>query len=382
MTTSRQLRLAGASVALAAIVVTVASCRAGAGARAGDAGVPPRERGGELTRQLLAGAFDSLPAGIVLDLGGDGDTVLVRWFTDRRRDSLGREWPDDPVLEVEGLSAGADFLARLEARYGREVELVHEAVYRCHFPFCERPRSLEYTRIARFSGDTAKTLRIGWLWTGDSLIGGWIIPSGQALPSELASYEPHTPLRLPFDGEWVVLWGGRELHENYHMGVPPLRFAYDFVVDSAGSLHRTDGRDNADYYCFGRPILSPAAGQVTMALDSFAENVPGTPRPGYRGPGNFVVIDHGNGEFSFLAHLRRGSVRVAAGERLEAGDAVGECGNNGQSVLPHLHYQLQLDARPGSRSVPAPFSDFLANGVRVARGMPTRGQSVMHASRP
>ena len=50
MTTSRQLRLAGASAALAAIVVTVASCRAGAGARAGDAGVPPRERGGELTR--------------------------------------------------------------------------------------------------------------------------------------------------------------------------------------------------------------------------------------------------------------------------------------------------------------------------------------------
>ena len=94
------------------------------------------------------------------------------------------------------------------------------------------------------------------------------------------------------------------------------------------------------------------------------------------------MIDHGNGEFSILAHLRRGSVRVAAGERLEAGDAVGECGNNGESVLPHLHYQLQPDARPGSRSVPAPFSDFLANGVRVARGVPTRGQSVMHASQP
>ena len=48
MTTSRQLRLAGASAALAAIVVTVASCRAGD--RAGDVGARPRERGGELTR--------------------------------------------------------------------------------------------------------------------------------------------------------------------------------------------------------------------------------------------------------------------------------------------------------------------------------------------
>lgn len=378
MTTNRQLRLACGVPLLMAVLVTVASCRPGAG----DSGVHPHERGRELTRQLYAAAFDSLPAGIVLDLGGDGDTVLARWFTDRRRDSLGREWPDDPVRTVEGLRAGGAFLARLEAVYGREVAMVDEAVYRCYYPLCELPRSFEYNRIARFSGYTGNTLTIGWLWAGDSLVGGWIIPSRRAAPSDLASYQPRTPLRLPFDGEWVVLWGGMKPHENYHVAVPPLRFAYDFVVDSAGSLHHSDGRDNSDYYCYGRPILAPAAGRVTMALDSFAENVPGTPRPRYRGPGNFVVIDHGNGEFSILAHLRRGSVRVAAGKRLEAGDAVGECGNNGESVLPHLHYQLQLDSLPGSRSVPAPFGDFLANGVRVARGVPTRGQSVMHASPP
>jgi hypothetical protein len=371
------LRMSGLPV-FAAMLVTLASCRASGGT----GGVHPRERGRELTRQLYAGAFDSLPASIVLDLGGDGDTVLARWFRDRRRDSLGREWPGDPVLTVEGLRAGPAFLARLETVYGREVEMVDEAVFRCYYPFCERPRSLEYARIARFSGYPGNTLTIGWLWAGDSLVGGWIIPSRRAVPSDLASYQPHTPLRLPFNGEWAVLWGGVKPHENYHVAVPPLRFAYDFVVDSAGSLHRSDGRDNTDYCCFGRPILAPAGGRVTMALDSFAENVPGTSRPRYRGPGNFVGIDHGNGEFSILAHLRRGSVRVAAHQRLAAGDTVGECGNNGESVLPHLHYQLQLDSLPGSRSVPAPFSDFLADGVRIMRGVPTRGQRVMDASRP
>jgi hypothetical protein len=199
------------------------------------------------------------------------------------------------------------------------------------------------------------------------------------VPSTLEVYEPRTRLRLPFDGEWVVLWGGAKPHENYHVAVPPVRFAYDFVVDSGGSLHRTHGRSNEDFYCWRRPILAPAAGRVAMTVDSFAENIPGTARPGYRGPGNFVAIDHGGGEISMLAHLRHGSVRVSNGQTLAAGDTVGECGNNGESVLPHLHYQLQ---RGPARPVPALFSDFLANGARVTRGQPTRGQRVIQAPRP
>jgi hypothetical protein len=50
-------------------------------------------------------------------------------------------------------------------------------------------------------------------------------------------------------------------------------------------------------------------------------------------------------------------------------------------VLPHLHYQLQLSSLPGTRPIPASFSDFLAEGARVTRGIPTRGQRVMHAPR-
>lgn len=352
-----------------AILVAAASCRAER-----QTGFDVRQRSRAITRQLYAGVLDSLPGNMLVDLGGPGDTVLVRWFVDRRRDSLGREWPTDPVLTLEGRQAGPAFLARLEATYGHDLGMVDEGVYPCYHPLCERRHSFEYNRIARFSRYGDHTITVAWLWTNDTLVGGWIIPSRRAAPSELETYEPKTTLRLPFDDEWVVLWGGTKPHENDHVAAPPLRFAYDFVVDSGGSLHRTDGRSNADFYCWGRPILAPAAGRVVMTVDSFADNVPGESPAGYRGPGNFVIIDHG-GEFSVLAHLRRGSVRVATGHKIAAGDTVGACGNNGESALPHLHYQLQLDARPG-RPVPAPFSNFMVEGVRVARGQPTRGQRV------
>jgi peptidase M23-like protein len=45
------------------------------------------------------------------------------------------------------------------------------------------------------------------------------------------------------------------------------------------------------------------------------------------------------GPFVLLAHLRRGSVEVAAGDRVQAGDLVAACGNSGNSTQPHLHIQ-------------------------------------------
>jgi murein DD-endopeptidase MepM/ murein hydrolase activator NlpD len=57
--------------------------------------------------------------------------------------------------------------------------------------------------------------------------------------------------------------------------------------------------------------------------------------------GNCVIIDHGNSEYSLLAHMQQGSVTVKVGERVTAGQVIGRLGNSGNSFGPHLHYQLQ-----------------------------------------
>jgi murein DD-endopeptidase MepM/ murein hydrolase activator NlpD len=57
--------------------------------------------------------------------------------------------------------------------------------------------------------------------------------------------------------------------------------------------------------------------------------------------GNCVIIDHGNSEYSVMAHMQQGSVTVKPGERVTAGQVIGRLGNSGDSFGPHLHYQLQ-----------------------------------------
>ena len=42
-----------------------------------------------------------------------------------------------------------------------------------------------------------------------------------------------------------------------------------------------------------------------------------------------------------LAHLKRGSIVVRAGDKVKRGQLLGQCGNSGNSSEPHLYYHLQ-----------------------------------------
>lgn len=55
--------------------------------------------------------------------------------------------------------------------------------------------------------------------------------------------------------------------------------------------------------------------------------------------GNEVVIDHG-GEYSVLAHMKKGSVKVKVGDKVKSGDEIGLLGNSGNSSEAHLHFQV------------------------------------------
>ena len=212
---------------------------------------------------------------------------------------------------------------------------------------------------------------------GDEITGILVRPRTPLPRDPNAGRRLRARLLLPFHGEWLVFWGGKRERQNYHVIAPDQRHAYDLVGWRAGATHSGAGTRNTDYWAWGRPVLAPAGGVVVAAVDGVPDNRPQVEIENTRDPaGNHVVLDLGNGEYALLAHLRRGSVRVRPGQRVRQGDALGSCGNSGNSSEPHLHFHVQDRARlfGAARGLPIAFRGYKADGRIVARGTPVQGQ--------
>ena len=57
--------------------------------------------------------------------------------------------------------------------------------------------------------------------------------------------------------------------------------------------------------------------------------------------GNYLLIDHQNGEYSLLCHFLERSIVPSIGDRVQQGDFIGKIGMSGDTSYPHFHYQLQ-----------------------------------------
>lgn len=60
----------------------------------------------------------------------------------------------------------------------------------------------------------------------------------------------------------------------------------------------------------------------------------------YRGYGNLVAVDHGNGYISLYGH--NSEIKVKAGDRVDTGTVIALSGSTGRSTGPHVHYEVRL----------------------------------------
>lgn len=195
-------------------------------------------------------------------------------------------------------------------------------------------------------------------------------------PSNYLNYETKTDLELPFNNEWWIFWGGRGVAENYHAAHKEQRFALDIVQKINGSTYAGNGTQNKDYYCFGKRLNAPGNGIIVEVINDIHDNVPGQFNRDVP-TGNLVVIDHENGEFSLLAHFKKGSIIVSIGDIVTKGQELGKAGNSGNSSEPHLHYHLQTTGNPfNGEGLPAQFQNYYANEVFVSRGEPVQNEYV------
>lgn len=222
-------------------------------------------------------------------------------------------------------------------------------------------------------------------------------------------YRTRTNLILPLRGR-VLVWDGHDLqshHRRFDFTEARFRnrgndsnyqrYGYDFVlVDERGSMHRGPAKvfddwyrgpvdANSDYLGFGADVLAAGAGTVAAIHDGDPDNrrfdeAELEKRETAYG-GNYIVLDHGNGEYSWFGHLQQGSIRVKRGDRVEQGQTIARMGASGDSLFPHLHYELRNGA--GARGVdglPSEFTGFRrllgTTVLPVERGTVTTGDIV------
>jgi len=130
------------------------------------------------------------------------------------------------------------------------------------------------------------------------------------------------------------------------------RFAVDWEQLNADHRIYTGPRERLESYTiFGKPVLAVADATVVSAIDGLPEQVPGKYPQGISlaaADGNSVILRlddpalHGH-VFAMYAHMQPGSLRVHAGDKVHTGQVIGLVGNTGNSVAPHLHFQLMAE---------------------------------------
>lgn len=90
----------------------------------------------------------------------------------------------------------------------------------------------------------------------------------------------------------------------------------------------------------GTPVIAAADGII---IDIKDDSDIGGAGPKYEKDENFIEIRHRNNEYSYYGHIRKGGAFVKIGEKVKAGQLIGESGNTGWLANisePHLHFMV------------------------------------------
>jgi archaellum component FlaG (FlaF/FlaG flagellin family) len=195
------------------------------------------------------------------------------------------------------------------------------------------------------------------------------------------SYDP-VAFSLPLHG-LVLVHDGHDFyshHRRYNLvaryeadpssAVSANLYAYDFMrTTSAGLLFRGDPNRKESWLSYGEPIFAPADGLVIEVVSDLPENTftstGEAQSPSLNeakdpmGFGNHVKIQHADGRVSWLLHMQPSSIRVRVGDHVRDEQLIGRVGFSGDSLFPHLHYNVTDGPSYPSQGVPSYFKQLV-----------------------
>jgi Peptidase family M23 len=162
----------------------------------------------------------------------------------------------------------------------------------------------------------------------------------------------HTRAALPVNGRvWVAQ-----------------RYAVDWEqMDASGRIYAGPREKLQSYAIFGQPVLAVANALVVSAIDGLPEETPGSFPSNIAldaADGNCVILDLGENRYALYAHMQPGSIKVHRGETVHPGQVLGLVGDTGNSIVPHLHFQVtDGPSSLSSNGLPYEITDFQVTGA-------------------
>ena len=108
-----------------------------------------------------------------------------------------------------------------------------------------------------------------------------------------------------------------------------------------GKISSPFGKWRGNHQHQGIDIPMPNGTPIRAANTGIVARTGNNSTMGFRGYGNFVLLDHGSGMQSFYAHCS--SVAVREGQRIMQGQIIGYVGSTGRSTANHLHFEVRVN---------------------------------------
>jgi hypothetical protein len=160
-------------------------------------------------------------------------------------------------------------------------------------------------------------------------------PTFTAIPATATTQPTATPIPCnPLKVDFCIVDGPflfeRPIQQPQLAAVDPT-YRYGSTADGVRDPHH-GVEMNAEY---GTPVLSAADGVILFAGPDDTPMF--SPRQNFYG--NMIVIQHSGGVYTVYAHLSE--IEVKQGDKVTAGEEIGEVGQSGAATGSHLHFEVR-----------------------------------------
>ncbi len=162
------------------------------------------------------------------------------------------------------------------------------------------------------------------------------------------------PIHLPFFSKWKI----SQAHDGEFTHKDEWKHAWDFIIENNSQEFTNGGKHVEDFYCYNKPIIAPADGEIIEIIDLYDDNEIGNVDLEHNW-GNSIVIKHAEYLYSQISHIKKGSFKVSKGQWVRRGNHLANVGSSGRSPFPHIHFQLQATPFVGSKTLNYPIGPYI-----------------------